>query len=130
MRIFEHKAVIQLLLSEVQKAGSQTAWANRHGLDRTVVNQVLHGTKQPCESIIRALGLRIAVTQCDCRSIVDLSDVARILRADVEATGSQSAWSKKNRISRPFLNKVLRKRVPPSKNIICALRLRIVVIAD
>ena len=33
MRILEQKDIVQLLRSEVEKAGSQIAWAKKHGVD-------------------------------------------------------------------------------------------------
>ena len=50
-----------MLRFEVERAGSQTAWAKKHSLDRTYVNRVLRSVKPPAEGIIRALGLRIVV---------------------------------------------------------------------
>jgi hypothetical protein len=43
------------------KLGAKRAWAKKHGLDRTIVNKVMHRARPPTEGIIRALGLRIVV---------------------------------------------------------------------
>jgi DNA-binding phage protein len=61
MRILEQKHIVQLLRSEVEKAGGQRAWAKKHGVHRTIVNKVMHKSLRPSGSIIRALGLRIIV---------------------------------------------------------------------
>jgi DNA-binding phage protein len=61
MRIIERKDIVRRLSIEVQKAGGQTAWANKNGLNRTHLNKVLHGVKPPSEKIIRAIGLRTVV---------------------------------------------------------------------
>jgi DNA-binding phage protein len=61
MRVLEPKQIVQLLQAEVEKAGSQEAWAKKAGLQRTVVNKVLHRQRPPTKSIILALGLRIVV---------------------------------------------------------------------
>jgi hypothetical protein len=61
MRILEQQDIVQLLRFEVERAGSQTAWARKHGLDRPIVNKVLHSAMPPTGSIIRALRLRIVV---------------------------------------------------------------------
>jgi DNA-binding phage protein len=61
MRVLEPKEIVRLLRAEVKKAGSQEAWAKKAGLQRTLVNKVLRGKRQPTESIILALGLRIVV---------------------------------------------------------------------
>jgi len=61
MRLLEQNDIVQLLRSEVEEAGGQTAWAKEHGLERTAVNKVMHRGRPPTEDIIRALGLRIVV---------------------------------------------------------------------
>ena len=61
MRILEQKDIVQLLRFEVERAGSQRAWAKKHGLNRPNVNKVLHSAIPPTGSIIRALRLRIVV---------------------------------------------------------------------
>ena len=61
MRILEQKHIVQLLQSEVEKAGSQRVWAKRHGIHRTIVNKTLQRLRPPSDRIIRALGLRIIV---------------------------------------------------------------------
>jgi DNA-binding phage protein len=130
MRILERKDIVQLLWTEVQKAGSQTAWAEKNGLDRTHVSKFLHGARPPSDSIVGALGLRKAVARHDQLRILDLSAIHHMLRAEVALAGSQSQWARKNRMSRPYINKVLRKGRLPSQTLIRALGLRIVVISD
>jgi hypothetical protein len=61
MRILGQKDIVQLLQFEVERAGSQMAWAKKHGVDRPKVNKVLHSAMPPTPSIIRALRLRIVV---------------------------------------------------------------------
>jgi hypothetical protein len=61
MRILEPRDIVQLLRTQVEKAGSQAAWAESHGIERANLNKVLHGARPPTESIIRALGLRTVV---------------------------------------------------------------------
>jgi hypothetical protein len=61
MRVLEPKEIVQLLRAEVKEAGSQEAWAKKAGIDRSFVNKVLHGTKQPTKKMILALGLRKVV---------------------------------------------------------------------
>ena len=130
MRIFEEKDVIALLRAEVQKAGSVAAWAQSASLDRTYVSGVVYQRRRPtAPKLLCALGLRRAVVGDDVH-VLDTTDIYRLLEAEVAAVGGQSAWARKNRVSRPFLNKVLREREPPSENIIRALGLRIVVISE
>ena len=61
MRILERNDIVKLLWIEVEKAGGQTAWAKKNGLDRSHINKVLHRAKAPTEKIIRALRLRTVV---------------------------------------------------------------------
>jgi Rrf2 family protein len=54
----EDRAVILLLRSEVEKAGSQLDWAQRKGINRTELNKVLNGQRPMRPSIRAALKLR------------------------------------------------------------------------
>jgi DNA-binding phage protein len=58
MRFLELKDVIRLLRSEVERAGGQTVWAKKTGINRPVINTVLNGHQPPTKKIIRALKLR------------------------------------------------------------------------
>jgi DNA-binding phage protein len=53
----DNKDLVRLLRSEVEKAGGQSAWARREGIDRTLLNRVLNDQKPPSKEIIRALKL-------------------------------------------------------------------------
>jgi DNA-binding phage protein len=57
MRMLDDKAVVGLLRSAVDRAGGQSAWARKERIDRTLLNRVLRGRKQPTGKIIRALKL-------------------------------------------------------------------------
>jgi len=61
MRV-EPKDIITLLRTEIQKAGSITAWANNASIDRTVVSAALHQKRSIPKRVIRALGLRRCAT--------------------------------------------------------------------
>jgi hypothetical protein len=61
IRILKQEDVVQLLWREVQKAGTQTAWAKKNGVDRAELKRVLHRSKPPTQAIIRALGLRTVI---------------------------------------------------------------------
>ena len=58
MRVLDAQGVIRLLRSEIARAGSQTAWAEKAGVERTYLNAVLSGRKPPGGKVITALGLR------------------------------------------------------------------------
>ncbi len=58
---FDDKGVLALLKAEIAKAGSQTAWARRHRVDRPSVCAALNGQKKTSPQILKALGLRKVV---------------------------------------------------------------------
>lgn len=59
-RVFDDNEVRQLLRAAVERAGTQVAFANRHRLDRTHLNQVLKGKSRISKSLLKCLGLRKA----------------------------------------------------------------------
>ncbi len=61
-RVFNDHEVRQLLRAAVERAGTQVAFAKRHGLDRTHLNQVLKGKSRVSGSVLKCLGLRNAYT--------------------------------------------------------------------
>jgi DNA-binding phage protein len=50
--------VIKILRAEVERAGSQLAFAKKTGLNRNNVNRMLSGKKPLTKSVIRTLKLR------------------------------------------------------------------------
>jgi hypothetical protein len=63
MRVLEPKEIVLLLLAEVKKAGGQEAWAKRAGIERTMVNKVIHQKRPVSKKMIKALGLRVVVVK-------------------------------------------------------------------
>ena len=63
-------------------------------------------------------------------SFLELKDVIRLLRSEVERAGGQAAWAKKTGANRTLINRVLHDRQPPSKKIIRALKLRMVFVSE
>ena len=59
MRFLELKDVIQLLRSEVERAGCQTAWAKKTGINQTIINRVINDQQPPTKKIIEELKLRM-----------------------------------------------------------------------
>lgn len=57
--VVDNKGVVRLLREAVERAGSQSAFAARMGLERSHLNGVLNGKRPPSESIIKALNLRV-----------------------------------------------------------------------
>jgi hypothetical protein len=56
-KVFEEHDVVHLLSAAIEREGGQTAFAKRHGLDRSGVNMILHGKKRVNDSVAAALGL-------------------------------------------------------------------------
>ena len=50
--------VLQLLRTEIAKAGNQTEWARAHKVDRTRVSAALSGSRSIPRQIAKALGLK------------------------------------------------------------------------
>lgn len=54
--------VIALLWRRCHDAGSQAAWAKEHAISPAYVNDVLHGRREPGDTILAALGMSKIVT--------------------------------------------------------------------
>ena len=127
MRV-EPKDIIALLRAEIQKAGSVTAWANNASIDRAVVSATLHHKRSIPKRLIRALGLRRALSLTDGSRLLEARDIRRLLRTEVAEAGSQAAWARKTGIPRPDINKVLHGKKLPGKKMMVALGLRVVFV--
>ena len=55
---FDDAAAIQLLAAAVDREGNQVAFARRHGVDRSHLNQILKRKRGVNETVLKALGLR------------------------------------------------------------------------
>jgi ribosomal protein L30/L7E len=60
--IFDEEDVLRLLRLEINKDGSQSAWARRCGLERASVNAMLAGRIPVSRTVADALGLRRTYT--------------------------------------------------------------------
>jgi ribosomal protein L30/L7E len=60
--ILDEEDVLRLLRLEINKDGSQSAWARRCGLERASVNAMLAGRIPVSKSVADALGLRRTFT--------------------------------------------------------------------
>jgi hypothetical protein len=60
--IFEEEDVVRLLRVEIQKDGSQAAWARRRGIERANVNAMLSGRIPVSKTVADVLGLRRTYT--------------------------------------------------------------------
>jgi hypothetical protein len=61
-RIFDEEDVMRLFRAAVEREGSQSAFARRHGVNRVSVNKMLAGKLGVSEDIKNALGLRRTYT--------------------------------------------------------------------
>ena len=127
MRV-EPKDIITLLGAEIHKAGSITAWANNASIDRAVVSAALNYKRSIPKRLIRALGLRRALSLTDGSRLLEARDIRRLLRTEVAEAGSQAAWARKTGIPRPDINKVLHGKKLPGKKMMVALGLRVVFV--
>lgn len=60
--IFDDEDVIRLLRVEIEKDGSQAAWARRRRIERPSVNAMLSGRIPVSKAVADALGLRRTYT--------------------------------------------------------------------
>ena len=56
--VFDEHEIVQLLKAAVQREGDQGAFARRHDIDRSYLNQMLNGKKAINSAILKSLGLR------------------------------------------------------------------------
>lgn len=56
--VFDEDDVVRLLRAAVEREGSQTAFAKRHGVERTYLNTILNGKRSVTGRIAKVLGLR------------------------------------------------------------------------
>jgi DNA-binding transcriptional regulator YdaS (Cro superfamily) len=56
--VFDDNDALVLLKAAIERAGSQAAFADRHGIHRTYISMILSGRYHVTQSIIKALGLR------------------------------------------------------------------------
>jgi hypothetical protein len=77
--VFEEDDVVHLLSAAIEREGGQSAFAKRHGLDRSGVNMILHRKKRVNDPVAAALrasqGVRRQVTQ----AIVYTAEIVRRL---------------------------------------------------
>ena len=60
--IFDEKDVIRLLRVEVEKDGSQAAFARRRNVERMYINAILRGKRPVTKTVANAIGLRRTYT--------------------------------------------------------------------
>jgi hypothetical protein len=56
--VLDDDDVLDLLRVAIEREGSQTAFANRHGINRAIISSILNGRRRISASLVGALGLR------------------------------------------------------------------------
>jgi hypothetical protein len=65
--VFSDDDVVHLLKAAIEREGSQSAFAKRHGFDRPTINAILKG-RRPISSVLKALQLRkvyVVANRCE-----------------------------------------------------------------
>jgi DNA-binding phage protein len=62
--------------------------------------------------------------------ILEVKDVIRLLRSEVDRAGGQVAWASKTGVDRVTVNKILNGHASPTKKIISVLKLRTVFVSE
>jgi DNA-binding transcriptional regulator YdaS (Cro superfamily) len=129
MALLRPDSVRQVILREVQKAGSQLGWAKRIGARSTDVNNVLRGRRLPVQTLLDAAGAltkvpAYALTKAS-RSpqLLRTSQVLDLMEVQIRRAGSQSAWAREIGAKQSDINNALRGRRLPVKAILHALEL-------
>jgi hypothetical protein len=129
----EAKDVVVLLRNEVKRIGSQIAWSQAHGYDRTVLNTILNGRRDITAPLIKLLNLGTAYTPASRErdlKILDEDDVLALLREDIDKVGGQARWARLHKHGRSHLNRVLVKKKPLTPDIIKLLKLKPIYFVD
>jgi DNA-binding phage protein len=130
MRVLEPKEIVQLLHAEVQRAGSISAWARKTSIQRAMVSNALQNKRPISKKMLHAIGLRKALFSANDSRVLETREIIRLLRTQVAQAGSQSAWALDTGIHRSEINKVLRGKRLPNKQMMHALGLRVVIVKD
>jgi hypothetical protein len=59
MRVLGSNEVMQLLRSEMERAGGPSAYSRKLGVDRATLHRVLNGREGPSKKIIKVLGINV-----------------------------------------------------------------------
>jgi DNA-binding transcriptional regulator YdaS (Cro superfamily) len=129
MVLLRPDSVRQVILREVQKAGSQLGWAKRIGGRSTDVNKVLRGRRLPVQTLLDAAGALKKVPAyapkkaSPSAQLLRTSQVLGLMEVQIRRAGSQSAWARQIGAKQPDINNALRGRRLPVKAILDALEL-------
>ena len=110
--------ILSLLRESIDKEGGQSAWSRKHNVVRPYLNSVLQGSKllgpSRDSSVLSLINVRLAfvknsVSPGKVKSrVITRREIVRLLTEDIERVGNQSAYARKHRIDRTYLNRVLK----------------------
>jgi DNA-binding phage protein len=129
-RLLYLEDVIRLLRTEVERAGGQRAFARKAGVNVSVVSRTLNRQRLPSEKVLRVLKLRAILERVlNVRKILDLEEVMRLLRSEIERAGSQRAFARKAGVNHGVVSRTLSGQSLPSEKILRALKLHVVYLS-
>jgi DNA-binding phage protein len=127
--------VLELLLRDIERVGSQSEWARQTGVPRTQINRALKGKRLPPSQLCRALGLEFVIVRHIAGEdgqqqpvVVEKRDFLSKLKAEIEKVGSITVWCEQTGFNRTYLSQVLNKRRLASSKLIAALNLAEVLV--
>lgn len=153
---FTDDEAIELLRAAVRDAGNQLAFAKRHRIDRSTLNQMLNGKKPLTSAVLDAVGLRkvyarqismkmrrrkpseipgywirrLQTVGAQAHNVFDDNDALVLLKAAIERAGSQAAFAHNHGIDRSYISLMITGRSPVAQSVIKALGLRRVYIKE
>ena len=127
--------VLELLLRDIDRVGSQSEWARQTGVSRMDISRALQHRRMPSFSLCQALGLDWVVVRKiageDGRSefvVVETHQFLARLRAGIEKAGSITVWCEQNGFNRTYLSQVLNRKRRASSKLVAALDLAEVLV--
>jgi DNA-binding phage protein len=120
--LFNEEAMITRLRAKVERAGSQSEFARKVGVERVTLNQVLRGHLHIPPSMWSVLKIK-RIYLSSARQL-NATGVLSLLRSEIKRAGGLSAWSLKTGIHRSVVSKVLHRRRPITQSVLGALDVR------
>jgi DNA-binding transcriptional regulator YdaS (Cro superfamily) len=111
--------ILSLLRESIEKEGGQSAWCRKYNVVRPYLNKVLHGSKllgppRDGSSVLSLIKIRLAFVRKSASPgkvksrVITRREIVRLLTDDIERVGNQSAYARKHRVDRTYLNRVLK----------------------
>ena len=103
--LLDEEMVRGQLAETVANAGGQSEWARQTGVNRSTLNQVMHGRRPITKQIINALGLRKV-------TLPSKKELVKRLRQEVARAGTHAEYAHRVGLDRTYLTHVLNGRNP------------------